>query len=69
MKKKMKSIAAFLLLPAMLVSLMSGCGPRITVMEDGTPGTPGTGGGQQADTAGGQPGLCKRHRAAHGDRL
>ncbi len=54
MKKKMKSIAAFLLLPAMLVSLMSGCGPRITVMEDGTPGTPGTGGGQQADTAGGQ---------------
>lgn len=42
MKKKMKSRLALLLLPAMLLGMLSGCGPRITVMEDGTPGTPGT---------------------------
>lgn len=54
--KKMKSILALLLLPAMLMGLLSGCGPRITVMEDGTPGTPGTGGqgSAPAESSGGE---------------
>ena len=51
MKKKMKSRLALLLLPAMLLGMLSGCGPRITVMEDGTPGTPGTTDGAAAGAA------------------
>ena len=61
MMKKMKSRLALLLLPAMLLGMLSGCGPRITVMEDGTPGTPGT-----TDAGGAAAGASTGSEAASG---
>lgn len=45
--KKLKSRIALLLVPVLATGILSGCAPRIQVMEDGSPGVPGTGGSTQ----------------------
>lgn len=55
--KKLKSRIALLLVPMMAAGAISGCAPRIQVMEDGSPGTPGGAssrqpGGQNASSGG-----------------
>lgn len=54
--KNLKSRLSLLLTFALFAGTLAGCSPRITVMEDGTPGVPGQGtqqsGGASADNSG-----------------